>query len=174
MAQSDEVVGTEFTVSFGTPAVEYPFNKVDLKFSGKPVSRSNSKYDPEFETSKIGRKKCTLTLEGPYREGEVLLSVGDEVEVLYKPSATHVGVSFTALITDIAHSNDGDDGPRMTVDLINQSAFTPSIAATARARRAGRRAPAPSGAETPPRPTGEPPAPSAGVSPPTMKGGPSA
>jgi hypothetical protein len=142
MAISDEVVGTEFTVSFGdlTP-VEYPFNKVDLKFSGKPVSRSNSKYDPEFETSKIGRKKCTLTLEGPYRDGEVELAVGDEVTVEYKPFTAHLGVTFVALITDIAHSNDGDDGPRMTIDLINQSAFTPSIArvaganATPRARR---------------------------------------
>src|SRR5215471_6866443 len=137
MAQSDEVVGTEFTVTFGTTTpVAYPFNKVDLKFSGKAVSRSNSKYDPEFEVSKIGRKKCTLTLEGPYRDGEAPMAVGDEVQVTYKPFSSHAGVSFTALITDIAHSNDGDDGPRTTLDLINQSAFTPSIATAAAAANA--------------------------------------
>lgn len=125
MAQSDWQAGTEFILKIG--GVAYPFATVDLNLEAKEVPRNQSKHSPGYEVTKAGIKSLRADLAGPYRSGEVGITLGGEYTFSYTPAAALTAFEFSAVVLKINHSNDVEDGPKMAISIKAQSDFTPTI-----------------------------------------------
>lgn len=121
MAQSDWTAGYELIVT--VDGVRYPFKTADVEASAKEINRANSKYDPEFEVIQGGQKSQSLTAEGPYRQGEIDLSVGAEYDVTVQPTAAHPGYTATYVLLSRKFSDDVEDGPKVSCTFKTQASF---------------------------------------------------
>jgi hypothetical protein len=121
MAQSDWAAGYELIVTID--GVAYPFATVDLERRARIINRANSKYTPGYEVNRSGLKGLTMTVEGPFKEGEAPIEEGEEYTWIYKPTTASVGLSFLGIAETVRHSNDVEDGPRLTVTIRAQSDF---------------------------------------------------
>ena len=125
MAQSDWQSGTEMVVTVA--GVQYPFKTCSHNGKATMVNRSNSKYTSRFGVKIAGQKNATFTAEGPYREGEVPLILGNEYTVETLSSANHVVASMVAILADFNYSNDVEDGPNLAVTFESQGEFNTSV-----------------------------------------------
>jgi hypothetical protein len=125
VAQSDWVAGSELSVTIDGTA--YPFKSVRWNPKAKMIDRANTKYSPGFRVRKSGLKEGTFTAEGPYKEGEVPVEVGEEYTFLAKPSEANVGFEVLLLVEDMTFSDDVEDGPNLSITLQTQGEFNPVI-----------------------------------------------
>lgn len=123
MAASDWDPGYELTVTI--EGTDYPFKNVTYGLRSKLINRSNSKYHPGYVVQRAGIRSLTFSASGPYKQGEVPLVIGHELQIVYKPASAHVGFSFLGIVESIDHRNDVEDGP--TTDVTFQSTDTIDI-----------------------------------------------
>lgn len=106
-------------------ATEYSFGKwrLDMETAVPKVTNFTS---GGFQALVSGITKGTITLEGPYNQGNMPLTCGNSYSFVLKWTAS-VSITVTALITKLSIDDDAEAAPRVNVTAESNGTFTAAI-----------------------------------------------
>lgn len=105
--------------------VGYAFGKWKFAFNAKEVSVNNF-LSQGFQQLVIGFTKGSITMSGPYDQGNMPLTAGNSYALTLQFTNAIV-LTVTAFLTDLTPSNDAEGTPTVDCSFSSSGVFTASI-----------------------------------------------